>query len=107
MVLGDGRPYISALITLDPDGITHWRRMNGKHPVPPELLVDDPELLAVLQRAVDEANKLVSRPESIRRFAVLPVDFTQEAGHLTPSMKLRREAVLRDFARQVEELYSS
>jgi long-chain acyl-CoA synthetase len=60
----------------------------------------------VLQRAVDEANKLVSRPESIRRFAVLPVDFTQEAGHLTPSMKLRREAVLRDFARQVEELYT-
>ncbi|MEU7055033.1 AMP-binding protein [Streptomyces sp. NPDC046197] len=105
MVLGDGRPYVSALITLDPDGITHWRQMNGKHPVPPELLVGDPELTAVLQRAVDEANKLVSRPESIRRFAVLPVDFTEEAGHLTPSMKLRREAVMRDFARAVEGLY--
>ncbi|MBC2863966.1 long-chain fatty acid--CoA ligase [Streptomyces mexicanus] len=106
MVLGDGRPYVSALITLDPEGLTHWRRMNGKHPVPPELLVDDPELTAVLQRAVDEANKLVSRPESIRRFAVLPVDFTEEAGHLTPSMKLRREVILRDFARQVEGLYA-
>ncbi|MEU6480728.1 AMP-dependent synthetase/ligase [Streptomyces sp. NPDC047017] len=105
MVLGDGRPYISALITLDPDGITHWRRMNGKHPVPPELLADDADLAAVLQRAVDEANKLVSRPESIRRFTVLPVDFTEQAGHLTPSMKLRREAVLRDFAREVEGLY--
>ncbi len=80
--------------------------MNGKHPVPPELLVDDPDLRAVLQRAVDEANKLVSRPESIRRFAVLPVDFTEEAGHLTPSMKLRREAIMRDFARTVEELYA-
>ncbi|MEV8065582.1 long-chain fatty acid--CoA ligase [Streptomyces sp. NPDC085995] len=105
LVLGDGRPYVGALVTLDVDGITHWRRMNGKHPVPPELLTDDPELRAVLQRAVDEANKLVSRPESIRRFAVLPVDFTEQAGHLTPSMKLRRAAVLRDFAREVEGLY--
>ncbi|MFF4489660.1 AMP-dependent synthetase/ligase [Streptomyces sp. NPDC001544] len=105
MLVGDGRPYISALITLDPDGITHWRLMNGKHPVPPELLIGDEELTAVLQRAVDEANKLVSRPESIRRFAVLPVDFTEETGHLTPSMKLRREAIMRDFAAQVEELY--
>ncbi|MEU3945870.1 AMP-dependent synthetase/ligase [Streptomyces sp. NPDC029526] len=106
MVLGDGRPYVTALITLDPDGITHWRRMNGRHPVPPELLADDADLLAVLQRAVDEANRMLSRPESIRRFTVLPVDFTEAAGHLTPSMKLRREAVLRDFADAVEELYA-
>ncbi|UXY21286.1 AMP-binding protein [Streptomyces cynarae] len=106
LVIGDGRPYVSALITLDVDGITHWRRMNGKHPVPPELLVGDDELEAALQRAVDEANKLVSRPESIRRFAVLPVDFSEEAGHLTPSMKLRREAIMRDFAREVEALYA-
>ncbi|MFF7732392.1 AMP-binding protein [Streptomyces sp. NPDC007984] len=106
LVLGDGRPFVSALITLDPDGVTHWRQMNGKHPVPPTLLVDDEELRAVLQRAVDEANKMVSRPESIRRFAVLPVDFTEEAGQLTPSMKLRREAVLRAFATEVEGLYT-
>ncbi|MFF5182985.1 AMP-dependent synthetase/ligase [Streptomyces sp. NPDC000345] len=105
MVLGDGRPYVSALLTLDPDGLTHWRTMNGKHPVPAELLIGDEELNAVLQRAVDEANKLVSRPESIRRFAVLPSDFTETEGHLTPSMKLRREAILRDFADQVEGLY--
>ncbi|MGW3494286.1 AMP-dependent synthetase/ligase [Streptomyces sp. NPDC001020] len=105
MVLGDGRPYVTALITPDPEGVTHWCRMNGKDPLPPELLVRDEELKAVLQRAVDEANKLVSRPESIRRFAVLPVDFTEESGHLTPSMKLRREAVLRDFAPEVEGLY--
>ncbi|MEU2897146.1 AMP-dependent synthetase/ligase [Streptomyces sp. NPDC001273] len=105
MVVGDNRPYVSALITLDPDGVTHWRRMNGKHPVPPELLVDDQELLAILQRALDEANKMLSRPESIRRFTVLPVDFTEEAGHLTPSMKLRREEIMRDFAREVEALY--
>ncbi|MFI9175457.1 AMP-dependent synthetase/ligase [Streptomyces lincolnensis] len=105
MVLGDRRPFISALITLDMDGVSHWRRMNGKHPVPAELLLDDPELRAILQRAVDEANKMVSRPESIRRFTVLPRDFSEEAGHLTPSMKLRRETVLRDFAEQIEGLY--
>jgi long-chain acyl-CoA synthetase len=62
-------------------------------------------LAALLQRAVDEANKLVSRPESIRRFAVLPVDFTEEAGHLTPSMKLRREQIMTDFATAVAGLY--
>ncbi len=105
MVLGDRRPYVSALITLDMDGITHWRRMNGRHPVPAELLVNDEELRAIIQRALDEANKLVSRPESIRRFAILPTDFTEMAGHLTPSMKLRREAVMKDFAFEIEELY--
>ncbi|MEU3995369.1 long-chain fatty acid--CoA ligase [Streptomyces fungicidicus] len=105
MVLGDDRPYVSALITLDPAGITHWRRMNRKHPVPPELVADDEELRMILQRAIDEANKVLSRPESIRRFTILPGDFTEEAGHLTPSMKLRREAILRDFAEEVEGLY--
>ncbi|MET8447712.1 AMP-dependent synthetase/ligase [Streptomyces sp. NPDC005209] len=105
MLVGDTRPFVSALITLDLDGITHWRRMNGKHPVPPELLVDDAELRAILQRAVDEANRLVSRPESIRKFTILPVDFTEMDGHLTPSMKLRREQIMRDFATEVEELY--
>ncbi|WP_155059830.1 AMP-dependent synthetase/ligase [Streptomyces blattellae] len=107
IVLGDRRPYVSALITLDMDGITHWRRMNGKHPVPAELLVEDEELTAILQRAVDEANKLVSRPESIRRFAILPQDFTEFTGHLTPSMKLRREVIMRDFAADVERLYAN
>ncbi|MFE1312250.1 AMP-dependent synthetase/ligase [Streptomyces sp. NPDC058755] len=106
MLVGDARPYVAALITLDPDGITHWRQMNGKHPVPPELLVGDPELEAVLQRALDEANKLVSRPESIRRFTVLPVDFTEAAGHLTPSMKLRRQQIMQDFTAEVESLYT-
>ncbi|MBE8477003.1 AMP-dependent synthetase/ligase [Streptomyces justiciae] len=105
MVVGDRRPYVAALITLDMDGITHWRQMNGKHPVPAELLVGDDELRAIMQRAVDEANKLVSRPESIRRFEVLPRDFTEAEGHLTPSMKLRRETVMQEFAREIEGLY--
>ncbi|MGW5637849.1 AMP-dependent synthetase/ligase [Streptomyces sp. NPDC003832] len=106
IVLGDRRPYVSALITLDMEGITHWRRMNGRHAVPAELLLEDDDLMAILQRAVDEANKLVSRPESIRRFAVLPVDFTEVEGHLTPSMKLRREQIMRDFAEEIEALYA-
>ncbi|MFJ9427181.1 AMP-dependent synthetase/ligase [Streptomyces sp. NPDC101249] len=106
VVVGDRRPYVCALLTLDPEGLTHWRRMNRKHPVPAELLLDDLELNAVLQRAIDDANKLVSRPESIRRFAVLPRDLTEADGHLTPSMKLRREAVLNDFAAEVEALYA-
>ncbi|MER6436783.1 AMP-binding protein [Streptomyces sp. NPDC001185] len=105
IVLGDRRPYVTALVTLDLDGITHWRQMIGKHPVPPELLVDDPELNVIVQRAIDEANKLVSRPESIRRFAVLPVDFTEEAGHVTPTLKLKRSAIERDFGKEIEGLY--
>ncbi|MFE2563406.1 AMP-dependent synthetase/ligase [Streptomyces mirabilis] len=105
IVLGDRRPYVTALITLDQDGVTHWRQMIGKHPVPPELLMDDPELNVILQRAIDEANKLVSRPESIRRFAVLPGDFTELAGHVTPTLKLKRAAIERDFSKEIEELY--
>ncbi|CAL9494767.1 Long-chain-fatty-acid--CoA ligase FadD15 [Streptomyces sp. enrichment culture] len=106
LVPGDHRPCVSALITLDPYGVAHWRRVHGKHPVLPELLAEDPELRAALQRVIDETNKLVSRPGAIRRFAVLPRDLTREAGRPAPSTKLRREAVLRDFAEVVERLYA-
>ncbi|MEU1122779.1 AMP-binding protein [Streptomyces sp. NPDC005899] len=105
LVVGDNRPYVTALITLEPDGLAHWRRMRKKEGVPLSELVRDEELRAVLQRAVDEANRLVSRAESIRTFAVLPKDFTEESGHLTPSLKLKRDAVARDFAAEIEELY--
>lgn len=71
MVVGDNRPYVTALITLEPDGLAHWRRMKKKDDVPLRALVTDEDLLATLQRAVDEANRLVSRAESIRRFRVL------------------------------------
>ncbi|WJY42882.1 AMP-dependent synthetase/ligase [Streptomyces sp. P9-2B-2] len=107
LVIGDNRPYITALITLEPDGLAHWRQMNKKQDLPPERLVRDERLLADIQRAVDDANELVSRAESIRRFAVLPVDFTEESGHLTPSLKLRRAAVVRDFAKDIAALYES
>ncbi|MFJ9051162.1 AMP-dependent synthetase/ligase [Streptomyces bacillaris] len=105
MVVGDNRSYITALLTLDPDGLHHWRQMVKKQDVPLRELVRDEELRTSLQKAVDEANRLVSRAESIRKFTVLPVDFTEERGHLTPSLKLKREAIARDFASEIEELY--
>ncbi|MGI5356748.1 AMP-dependent synthetase/ligase [Streptomyces sp. CA-252508] len=105
MVVGDDRPYVTALITLEPDGLAHWRRMRRKEGVPLRDLVTDEDLTAALQRAVDEANRLVSRAESIRRFRVLTTDFTEENGHLTPSLKLRRAAIARDFAAEIEALY--
>ena len=69
-------------------------------------LVDDPDLVAAVQEAVDGANKAVSTAESVRRFRILPVDWTEEGGQLTPSMKLRRAVVLKDFAGEVDALYS-
>ncbi|MEU6175512.1 AMP-dependent synthetase/ligase [Streptantibioticus parmotrematis] len=105
MVVGEGRPYVAALITLDPDGLAHWRRMRRKQDLPLSRLIEDEELRADLQQAVDDANSTVSRAESIRRFAVLPVDFTEMSGHLTPSLKLKRAAVLRTYADRVKALY--
>ncbi|MFB7222961.1 AMP-dependent synthetase/ligase [Streptomyces sp. NPDC056227] len=105
MVVGDNRSFVTALITLEADGLAHWRQMRKKQGVPISELVADEELHAALQRAVDEANRLVSRAESIRKFAVLPVDFTEERGHLTPSLKLKRDAIARDFAAEIEALY--
>ncbi|WP_411977943.1 AMP-dependent synthetase/ligase [Streptomyces phaeochromogenes] len=106
VVVGDNRPYITALLTLDAEGMAHWCRMTAKSDLPVATLVTDPDLLTVLQRAIDDANRLVSRAESIRRFTVLPLNFTETAGHLTPTMKLRRAVVTREFAREIEELYA-
>ncbi|MFE6040899.1 AMP-dependent synthetase/ligase [Streptomyces sp. NPDC056452] len=105
LVVGDNRPFVTALITLEPDGLAHWRRMRKKVDVPMRELVQDEELRAALQRAVDEANRLVSRAESIRKFTVLPQDFTEQSGHLTPSLKLKRDAITRDFDAEIEDLY--
>ncbi|MFI8102188.1 AMP-dependent synthetase/ligase [Streptomyces sp. NPDC086023] len=105
MVVGDNRPYITALITLEPDGLQHWRQMRKKQHVRLAELVHDEELRADLQRAVDEANLLVSQAESIRRFTVLPVDFTEQNGCLTPSLKLRRAAIGRAFEKEIDALY--
>lgn len=105
MVVGDNRSFVTALITLEPDGLQHWRQMTKKQDIPMRDLVHDEDLRTSLQKAVDEANRLVSRAESIRKFTVLAVDFTEEAGHLTPSLKLKRDAIARDFAGEIETLY--
>ncbi|MFF1341322.1 AMP-dependent synthetase/ligase [Streptomyces sp. NPDC058290] len=105
MVIGDNRPYVVALITLEPDGLAHWRQMRKKTGVPTRELVRDEELRADIQRAVDEANRLVSRAESIRRFTVLVGEFTEARGQLTPSLKLKRGVIARDYEREIEDLY--
>ncbi|MFJ9581773.1 AMP-dependent synthetase/ligase [Streptomyces sp. NPDC101191] len=105
MVLGDNRPYVTALVTLDHEGLLHWRRMRNKDHLAVWELIRDEELLAVVQRAVDDANRLVSRAESIRGFRVLTTEWSESSGHLTPSLKLKRRAVLRDFAREIDEMY--
>jgi len=107
MVVGDGRPYIACLVTLDPEALDYWKRQHGK-PASATVadLTGDPDLIAEIQGAVDEANKAVSRAESIRRFRVLDVDFTEETGHLTPSLKVRRAVVAKDFSAEIDVLYS-
>jgi long-chain acyl-CoA synthetase len=107
MVVGDARPYVGCLITLDEEALGPWK---ARHSRPASAtvadLASDPELLAELQAAVDDANKAVSRAEAIRRFRVLTTDFTEQAGYLTPSLKLRRSAILKDFGPEVDALYA-
>jgi long-chain acyl-CoA synthetase len=107
MVVGDQKPYIACLITLDDEAFTKWKDQNGKPAgASPADLADDPDLIAELQAAVDDANLAVSRAESIRRFTVLAADFTEASGHITPSLKVRRAQVAKDFAAEIESLYS-
>jgi long-chain acyl-CoA synthetase len=107
MVVGDGRPYIACLVTLDTEALDHWKQQHGK-PASATAgdLAGDPDLIADIQGAVDEANKAVSRAESIRRFRILDTDFTEESGHLTPSLKVRRAVVAKDFSADIDALYS-
>lgn len=107
LVVGDNRPFVTALVTLEPEGLAHWGQMTRKPNISREVLADDDELRGILQRAVVEANRLVSRAESIRRFRILTVDFTEESGHLTPSLKLRRAQIETDFASDIKALYET
>ena len=104
MVVGDGKPYVAALVTIDAEALELWADQHGKRG-PLASLTEDPDLLMEIQTGVDEANKAVSQAESIRRFAVLTVDWTEENGQLTPSLKLRRNLVMREFRREIESLY--
>ncbi|MCG7304798.1 AMP-dependent synthetase/ligase [Pseudoglutamicibacter albus] len=106
VVVGEGRPYVGALVTVDEEALPGWlERHNLPADTKIEDLVENKDLLADIQEGIDSANDTVSRAESIRKFRVLTTDLTEETGHLTPSLKIRRQIVLKDFQDEVEKLY--
>lgn len=107
VLVGNDRPFIAALVTLDMEGVAHWLSLRGLPQLTAGEVVGDPELAAEVRRAVVAANTLVSQAEGIRTFRVLAEQFTEERGLLTPSLKLKRRAIEKAYAREVEELYPS
>jgi long-chain acyl-CoA synthetase len=107
LVVGDGQKYVAALITLDQEYFGYWKSTAGK---PEDAtvgdLVDDPELRAEVQAAVDDGNAAVSKAEAVRKFRILATEFSPENGYLTPSLKLKRNVIMKDFASEVDALYS-
>jgi long-chain acyl-CoA synthetase len=106
MVVGDARPFIGCLVTIDPEAFPAWKEGAGKGAASVADLVDDPDLRAEIQKAVDEANKAVSKAEAIKVFRILPRDFTEDGGELTPSLKLKRNVVLKEYADEIAAIYS-
>ncbi|MFC8125011.1 AMP-dependent synthetase/ligase [Streptomyces sp. NPDC057302] len=105
IVVGNDRPYIAALVTLDGEAVEHWLTMRRKPPMNPTDLVRDPDLETEVRRAVVAANTLVSQAESIRTFRILAHQFSEEHGLLTPSLKLKRKAIETAYSAEVEALY--
>ncbi|MGX5680583.1 AMP-dependent synthetase/ligase [Schumannella luteola] len=107
IVVGDQRPFVSALVTLDEEMLPSWLGNNG---LDAQMSVTDaakhPAVLAEIQRAVDAANATVSRAESIRKFHVLDADLTEASGHLTPKLSIKRNVILTDFADVIEDMYA-
>ena len=106
IVLGDNQPFIAALITIDQDMLKGWVANNNKAGASMADLANDPDLIAVIQTAVDEANKAVSKAESIRKFAILPTDFTIAGGHLTAKLSLKRHVINQEFAPEIAQLFA-
>jgi long-chain acyl-CoA synthetase len=104
LVVGDGQPFIAALVTLDPEIFPEWASAHGKSGGLPSL-TDDPDLRAQVQLAIDDANAAVSRAEAIRKFVILPDDWTEEGGQLTPSLKLKRNVVVRECKDEIAALF--
>ena len=106
LVVGDAKPYIAALVAVDPEALAQWKTDHGKPGTATAAdLGDDPDLRAEIQGAVDEANKAVSQAEAIRKFVILDEDLTEAGGQLTPTSKLRRGVVVRQYAAQIAALY--
>ncbi len=108
MVVGDAKPFVGALITIDPEAFEGWKQRNGKGAgTSVGDLVTDPDLVAEVDAAVKQANQSVSHAESIRKFRILPVDFTEDTGELTPTMKVKRKVVAEKFAPEIEAIYTT
>lgn len=105
MVVGDRKPFIACLVTIDEEFLPKWLELNGRPAAPLDELRTDPQLLAAVQEAVDEGNKAVSHAEAVKKFHILRTEFTEANGYLTPSLKLKRGVVLKDFAAEIESLY--
>ncbi|GAB5900004.1 AMP-dependent synthetase/ligase [Mycolicibacterium mageritense] len=107
MCVGDQQPFIAALITIDPEAFPGWKERNGKDPNATVAdLTEDPDLVAEIDLAVKEADQAVSKAEAIRKFRILPVDFTEDTGELTPTLKVKRKVVAEKFAADIEALYA-
>ena len=106
MVVGDNKPFIAAVVTIDPDALKAWVANNKKDGAAIGDLVNDPDLIAVVQTAVDEANKAVSKAESIRKFTLLTTDFTIAGGHLTAKLSVKRHVVAKEFAKEIDALFA-
>jgi long-chain acyl-CoA synthetase len=106
MVVGDDKPFIGALITLDEEALPSWQKRNDKEGMSVEELADDPDIQREVESAVEHANKAVSKAESIREYRILPTDFTIEGDELTPTMKLKRRVVEERYGDAIEDIYS-
>ena len=105
MVVGDDRPFVGVIITLDPEALEQWKGTNDKTAATLADLSTDPAILSEVQKAVDRANRSVSKAEQIKKFVVLDSDLSEESGHVTPTLKVKRNIVMRDFAKDIDALY--
>ena len=108
VVVGEQKPYIAALVTLDAEMLPVWLHNNGEDAN--QSLAEaakNPKVVAEIQRAIDAANAKVSRAESIRKFQILPIEFTEDSGHLTPKISIKRNVILKDFAAEITAMYSA
>ena len=106
LVVGDNQPFIAALVTIDQDSLKGWVTNHKKEGASMADLANDPDLIAVIQTAVDDANKAVSKAESIRKFTILTTDFTIAGGHLTQKLSIKRHVVAKEFAKEIDQLFT-
>ncbi|MDN6300870.1 MAG: long-chain fatty acid--CoA ligase, partial [Micrococcaceae bacterium] len=107
LVVGDNRPFISALVTLDEEALPGWLGRHQLGSLTVEQAAEHPKVRQSVQAVIDKANQTVSHAEAIKAFRIVPTDFSEASGHLTPSLKVKRAQVLKDFETVVEEIYTA